>query len=332
MEAARKRFDEALRDHAREEHKRVGKLDAAQACHDERNQQEAARVEEWNAGIEARRAACRERDVEAVEWFVDQVLAASRYPHGFPKAHQVSYQADTGDLLVEIDLPLEDVIAAARAYRYVKTRDEITAVPRPEKERHELYASVLAQTALRTVHESFAADTDGVVRSVALNGHVATIDRATGREVHPCLITLQAGREEFGELVLTQVDPQACLKRLRSLISPNPYELEPVRPLVTFDLSKYRLMDSMDVVAGLDSVNTRPSQDEGVDAVAMNTDPGMRGLCIIQAKRTAKVVPFESVSALAGVVEHKRAAKGILVTTSWFGRASEAFANDHGRL
>ncbi|WP_405451938.1 restriction endonuclease [Streptomyces erythrochromogenes] len=30
---------------------------------------------------------------------------------------------------------------------------------------------------------------------------------------------------------------------------------------------------------GLDSVNTRPSQDEGVDAVAMNTDPVMRGLC-----------------------------------------------------
>ncbi|MFF3677645.1 hypothetical protein ACFYYS_27180 [Streptomyces sp. NPDC002120] len=88
----------------------------------------------------------------------------------------------------------------------MKTRDEITPVPRPEKERHELYAAVLAQTALRTVHELFAADTDGVVRSVSLNGHVATIDRATGREVHPCLITLQAGREEFGELVLTQVD------------------------------------------------------------------------------------------------------------------------------
>ncbi len=95
---------------------------------------------------------------------------------------------------------------------------------------------------------------------------------------------------------------------------------------VTFDLSKYRLMDSMDVVAGLDSrpvlvdlsptefehlvrqlfeaigldsVNTRPSQDEDVDAVAMNTDPVMRGLCIIQAKRTAKVVPFESMSSRA---------------------------------
>ncbi|WP_239069882.1 restriction endonuclease [Streptomyces sp. SID13666] len=50
------------------------------------------------------------------------------------------------------------------------------------------------------------------------------------------------------------------------------------------------------------------------------------------AKRIKNVVRFETVSALAGVVEHKRAAKGILVTTSWFGRRSEAFANEHGRL
>lgn len=263
-----------------------------------------------------------------------QVLAASTYPLGFPKVHRVSYQADTGDLPVEIDLSLEGVVPAARAYRYVKTRDEIMPVPRPEKERKELYASVLAQTALRTVHDLFAADTEGVVRSSALNGHVATIDRATGRDVHPCLITLQTDQDEFSQLVLTQVDPRACLKRLRSMISPNPHELEPVRPLVTSDLSKFRLMDSLDVVAGigLDSVNTQPSKDEGVDAVAMNTDPVMKGLCVIQAKRTKNVVPFETVPALAGVVEHKRAAKGILVTTSWFGRTSEAFANEHGRL
>lgn len=357
VEAARERFDRALRGHARDEKKRVEKLSQARARHDEQNQQEATRVEEWNACIEERRGAYRERDVEAVEWFIDQALAASPYPHGFPKAHRVSYQADTGDLLVEIDLPLEEVVPAARAYRYVKSRDEMNPVPRPDKERKELYASVLAQTALRTVHELFAADTEGTVQSIALNGPVSTIDRATGREVHPCLITLQTNREEFEQLVLTQVDPRACLQRLRSLISPNPYELEPVR-LVTFDLSKFRLMDSLDVVAGLDSrpvlmdltptefehlirqlfeaigldsVNTQPSKDEGVDAVAMNTDPVMRGR-IIQAKRTKNVVPFETVSALAGVVEHKRAAKGILVTTSWFGRASEAFANEHGRL
>lgn len=155
VEAARERFDRALRDHARDEKKRSERL------HAERNRDEATRIGAWNDALEQRRNAYRDRDVEAVEWFIDQVLAASTYPHGFPKAHQVSFQADTGDLLVEIDLPLEDVVPAARAYRYVKARDEMTTVPRPEKERKELYASVLAQTALRTVHELFAADTDG---------------------------------------------------------------------------------------------------------------------------------------------------------------------------
>ncbi|MFE7462677.1 restriction endonuclease [Streptomyces sp. NPDC057499] len=359
VEAAQKRFDRATQEYEREERRRVAKLERARSEHNKRVKEEAELVKAWNKSLSERHAAYQERDVEAVEWFTDQVLAASSYPHGFPKVHQVKYQADTGDLLVQLDLPLEDVVPTARAYRYVKTRDEITPVPRPDKERKELYSQVLAQTALRTVHEIFASDTEGVIQSVALNGHVATIDRATGRNVHPCLITLQADREEFGELVLTQVDPRACLKRLRSLVSPNPYELEPVRPLVTFDLKKFRLMESLDVVAGLDSrpvlmeltptefehlirqlfeaigldsMNTQPSSDEGVDAVAMNTDPIMKGLCIIQAKRTKNVVPFETVSALAGVVEHKRAAKGILVTTSWFGRASEAFANEHGRM
>ncbi|MEU8137036.1 restriction endonuclease [Streptodolium elevatio] len=359
VESARERFDRDVRIHARAEQSRRDRLKEKRERHNDRNREAAERVREWNTRLEQRRAAYRDRDVEAVEWLADQVLAASMYPPGFPRAHRVSYQADTGDLLVQIDLPLEQVIPAARAYRYVKARDEITPVARPEKERKELYAAVLAQIALRTVHEVFAADAEGAVRSIALNGHVATIDRATGLNVHPCLVTLQTDREEFSQLVLTQVDPRACLKRLRSLISPNPYELEPVRPLVTFDLSKFRLMDSLDVVAGLDSrpvlmdltptefehlvrqlfeaigldsVNTQPSKDEGVDAIAMNTDPVMKGLCVIQAKRTANVVPFETVSALAGVVEHKRAAKGILVTTSWFGRASEAFASEHGRL
>ncbi|WP_328707557.1 molybdopterin dinucleotide binding domain-containing protein [Streptomyces sp. GS7] len=105
---------------------------------------------------------------------------------------------------------------------YVKSCDEITPVPRPDKERKDLYASVLDQTALRAVYELFSADTEHVVRSIALNGRVATIDRATGREVPPCLVSLQTVRDEFEQLVLTQVDPRACLKRPRSLVSLNP--------------------------------------------------------------------------------------------------------------
>ncbi|WP_316741813.1 restriction endonuclease [Streptomyces sp. MK7] len=256
-------------------------------------------------------------------------------------------------MLVEIHLPPEAIVPTARGYRYVKNRDETTVLPRPEKERKEIYASVLAQVALRTVHEVLTSDPDRVVNGVILNRHVRTIDRATGQEVSPCLVTLSASREQFGKLRLSQVDSAQCLRGLNALVSPNPYDLEPIRPIVEFDLSKYRLMDSMDVVAGLDSRpvlvkltptefehlirqlfeaigmeawNTQASKDEGVDAVAVSKDPVFNGECFIQAKRYSKLVGVESVQALAGVVEHKRAAKGVLITTSWFGRASHDFA------
>ncbi|GAA2374260.1 hypothetical protein GCM10010432_34240 [Catellatospora methionotrophica] len=66
--------------------------------------------------------------------------------------------------------------------------------------------------------------------------------------------------------------------------------------------------------------------------VAVNGDPIVGGLCIIQAKRWSKIVGVESVHALAGVMEHKRAAKGVLVVTSWVGKASRDFAYANGRI
>jgi restriction system protein len=43
-------------------------------------------------------------------------------------------------------------------------------------------------------------------------------------------------------------------------------------------------------------------------------------------------VGVESVQALAGVMNDKAAAKGILVTTSWVGKASRDFAQRNGRI
>lgn len=77
---------------------------------------------------------------------------------------------------------------------------------------------------------------------------------------------------------------------------------------------------------GMKSWVTQASRDEGVDGVAVNEDPIVGGLCVIQAKRYNKIVGLEAVHALAGVMEDKNAAKGVLVTTSWVGKASRDFA------
>jgi restriction system protein len=206
-----------------------------------------------------------------------------------------------------------------------------------------------------------AASPPSLVDVVAFNGHVRSKDRATGKAVRPCLVSVRSIRDDFEDLVLDEpaLDPIQCLRHLNAIVSQHPYDLEPIRPVVTFDLSKYKFAPEVDVVAGLDSRPdlmaldpiefehlirrlfeaygmkawvTQASRDDGIDAVATNEDPMTGGLCIIQAKRTKNTVPAEAVRALAGVMHDKAAAKGILVTTAWFGKTSLDFAQRTGRM
>jgi len=59
-----------------------------------------------------------------------------------------------------------------------------------------------------------------VVASVAFTGRVAAVDRATGQPVHLELVSMSASRPAFGELVLAEVDPVACLAHLTTLSAP----------------------------------------------------------------------------------------------------------------
>jgi restriction system protein len=248
-----------------------------------------------------------------------------------------------------------------RGYKYVAIRDEITGTARLTPEIKDRYARLIAQVALRTIHEVFTCDQADVVSVVTFNGHVSTKDLATGQPVRPCLVSVSAERQVFSSFVLAELDPVMCLRRLNALVSNHPYDLEAVRPVVDFEtlLTRYKFVEGMDAVAGLDSRRdlldmtptefehlvrqlfeamgmkswvTQASKDDGVDAVAVNEDPVFGGLCIIQAKRYRGAVGVEPVRALAGVMEDKRATKGIMVTTSWVTKDGHAFTARHGRI
>ncbi|CAO5183723.1 restriction system protein [Frankia sp. AiPs1] len=352
-------FDAAQAAFAAAELDRVNRLAGRRKEYNESVAAARERVRENNAALDQFSTAFSRGEPDAVVAYLTETLRASVYPGGFPHQFRLLYRPDSQDLVVEYELPGTDVVPAYRSYRYVKKSDQINPVAYPAKEQRELYQSVVAQIALRTIREMFDGEGQGVIGTVVFNGHVSTVDRATGQNIRPCLVSVSATREEFGQLVLAQVDPAECLRRLNALVSPHPYDLEPVRPVVDFDLSRYRFIDGMDAVAGLDgrrnlldvtptefehlvrelfeamgmsSWVTQASRDDGVDAVAVNADPIVGGLCIIQAKRYKNIVGVEAVRALAGVMEDKRATKGIVVSTSWYGKSSWDFANRHGRI
>jgi restriction system protein len=162
---------------------------------------------------------------DAVEEYFGQVLALSEYPSGFPQEYQVASRQEPRELVIEYRLPPVELIPSARDFRYVKARREIDELARPVKETKEFYASVIHQVALRTMWECFAVTVaEDVVDTVVFNGIVAATNRATGQAEELHLISAPASRADFSRLVLDQLEPGACLKHLKAILSPHPYE------------------------------------------------------------------------------------------------------------
>lgn len=214
---ARARFDTAVDEHQRQEAERRRALAAAKATYDRKVTEERAKTAARNAYVTSRRSAFAAGHPEAVQWFAGCVLRASRYPDGFPRDYQVTYDPPARCLAVDLELPARDLIPAVRAYRYVKTRDAIEPVPRAETEITQAHERLVACVALRVLHETFAALPADLVHSVALTGWVAITDRATGVPSRPRLLDLRTTRPTFTPLVLDAVDPLACLTHLTTL-------------------------------------------------------------------------------------------------------------------
>jgi restriction system protein len=212
--AARARFEAAQAEHRRQESRRKGALATARAKYHQEVTEERARAAAHNAAIASRQSAFAAGDAEAVEWFARCVLDASRYPDGFPRGYQVVYDRDNRNLSVEYELPPRRVVPPVRTYRYVKARDAIEPVPRPEHEIVQCYQRLICRVALRTMHELFSATPADVVATVSFSGYVSSTDRATGQPERPHLLNFSAERTVWHDLVLAEVDPLACVTHL----------------------------------------------------------------------------------------------------------------------
>lgn len=168
---------------------------------------------------------------EAFVAALQQVLATSVYPEGMHGSCAAMYRPEARELLVEYELPHQDVVPAVASYRYVKTKDVVQPDPRKDSEIKKLYEKLLARVTLRTLAEAFDVAPVALVDGIVFNGYVSAKDRATGKPVRPLVMSTHATREAFSEIVLDEpeLDPKACLTgHLNAIISPNPFDLEPV--------------------------------------------------------------------------------------------------------
>lgn len=355
VEQAERDFQAALTAYEAHEAQRQRELQNAFLEYEKKKAEHLAKVAAQNQEIEDFKASYQAGDPVAIVAYCSIVLERSNYPEDFPQEFRVAYVPESKQVVVDYELPSPVVIPDAVEYRYVKSRDEIQPKPRKQTEMRELYQDVIASVTLRTCHELFEADQAGHYDAIAFNGFVHTVDRATGNDIRPYLISLRVTRERFSEIDLSRVDKRVCLRNLGAQLSQRPDEVQPIKPLVDFNMVDRRFVEQSDILAdlesrpnlmelnpfefenlvgnlfrqlGLETKLTRSSRDGGVDVVAFDLRPVLGGKVVIQAKRYKNTVGVSAVRDLFGTMMNEGANKGILVTTSGYGPDAFDFAKD----
>lgn len=213
--------------HADQEQARQRALEVEVERYEKECEQREAEAAKHNASLEKFMVNLSYGVVEAVQEYIGIVMANSVYPDGFTVDHEAQFDPENAELNLRVLIPGPDTIPMIKAYRYVKSSDEIATVALSQKDAKDRYAGVVHQVALRTLHEVFEADRRGLVRTIALEVGTETVSPATGRETYVPLAAVGAPRDEFSELDLSAVVPAATLEHLGAAVSKNPLGLVP---------------------------------------------------------------------------------------------------------
>jgi len=312
-----------------------------------------------NEALESIKSSYKEKDGRAVEEYCDLVLNSSKYPDYFPQNWQMEYREESRIVVIEFDLPSPDQLPTVESYKYIKSRDVISENNIAQATRKKLYESVIYQICIRTTHELFEADIINALDAVAFNGLVTNTNPATGIEETKIIMSIVANKEQFMSFDLSLVDPKATFKHMKGVAAASLVDITPIPPVIQLDKTDRRFISGRNVVGNLDnSVNlaamhwddfehlvrelfekeftsnggevkvTQASADGGVDAIAFDPDPIRGGKIVIQAKRYTNVVGVAAVRDLYGTVMNEGATKGVLVTTSDYGKDSYEFVKD----
>ena len=212
LQAGEQANAEAASAHEQREAQRLAQLKEAEAAHNAKVAENENAERAQHATIDDLETRFATGDPAAVIEYVSAALADIPLPFQQPDPPRVAFSAESRQLVLQLALPAVEVIPAERGYRFIKARAEVSPNPMPASDRRRRYASLIAQIALLVIERTFASDPHDTIETVVLNGHLASIDKRTGHEINPCLITVRTTQDRFRELDLTRVDPVECLK------------------------------------------------------------------------------------------------------------------------
>jgi restriction system protein len=198
------------------------------------------------------------------------------------------------------------------------------------------------------------------VDAIAVNCWCRYYERTTGRLKNAFVSSLKVQKKDILQIDIDKADALDAFRALRGAYVYSTQDIVPIEPQIRLDKKDDRFVEGKEVLEGMAQGQnlatmdwqdfehlirellakefggkegsevriTRASRDRGVDAVIFDPDPLRGGKSVVQAKRYNNVVDVSAVRDLWGTVLNEGAARGILVTTSKYGRDAYDFASN----
>lgn len=314
--------------------------------------------EKYNQKIDLFHEQYKDGKIDAVERYFKLVLEKIEDPFVYYRKVDVEYIQDGKTILVDLNMPSIDDIPKLKSVKYVMSREEYKESYYTEAYLKKKYERIIYQIVLRTLNYVFTLGAKYLtIDNVIVNGKVWTLDKTTGNDIEPYILSVSVARKEFEEINLATIDPKAWFKKTKGISGSVLANVTPVAPILMMSridrrfVEGYAVADTLNGNVNLASMDwkdfenlirelfekefsviggevklTQASRDGGVDAVAFDPDPIRGGKIIIQAKRYTNVVGVSAVRDLYGTLVNEGAIKGILVTTSYYGNDAYNFA------
>jgi restriction system protein len=210
---------------------------------------------------------------------------------------------------------------------------------------------------LQLAHMVAINDLNNDVDTIAINCWSRFFEPSSGKLKNAFVAALTVKKAEIQGMNLQRADALEAFRALRGAFVYSLQDVVPIEPLIRLDKTDDRFVEGRDVLDGMAQGQnlaamdwqdfehlirellskeyasdtsevkiTRASRDRGVDAIVFNSDPLHGGKFVVQAKRYTNTVDVAAVRELYGTVLSEGANRGILVTTSHYGRDAYEWA------
>lgn len=169
--------------------------------------------------IEAKRQAYRLGEPFSVLDHCEQLLALSSYPDFFPQSFDIDYYPATRGLSVDYLIPPLRALPWLKAVEYAEAEDTLRNVLFTPDERMVLYARLLYDIPLRTLHELFAGDEARALKVVRFLGYVFLEENPPLGEPPSCVLSVEVTREAFLALDLCPQNAAECFEQIGGLFN-----------------------------------------------------------------------------------------------------------------